>query len=360
MNQKMRDSPIQNSIIGILGGGQLGRMLAIAASRLGYKSHIFDPNINSPASQVSTFSTQASYDNVQALTSFAKSVDIVTYEFENIPTDALNIIEKHASIFPSKEALFTSQDRLVEKQFLTSLGLKTAPFQNIENINDLNNALDKIGIPAILKTRRLGYDGKGQVKINDTNNLDKILTQFHNVPCILEGVVNFNMEISIIGARDQFGAVSCYDPGENYHENGILKTTLVPAKINQKTSTDAVLLTGKILNELDYIGVLGVELFVTDNGLLINEIAPRVHNSGHWTQNGCLIDQFEQHIRAVVGLKLGDGKRHSNIEMINIIGDDFKKLDKFVKDGKSALHLYGKEDIKVGRKMGHINKIYEF
>ena len=211
-----------------------------------------------------------------------------------------------------------------------------------------------------MKTRRLGYDGNGQVKINDTNNLDKILTQFHNVPCILEGVVNFNMEISIIGARDQFGAVSCYDPGENYHENGILKTTLVPAKINQKTSTDAVLLTGKILNELDYIGVIGVELFVTDNGLLINEIAPRVHNSGHWTQNGCLIDQFEQHIRAIVGLKLGDGKRHSNIEMINILGDDFKKLDKFVKDGKSALHLYGKEDIKVGRKMGHINKIYEF
>ena len=356
----MMDNRAQNSVIGILGGGQLGRMLAIAASRLGYKSHIFDPNRNSPASQISTFSTQASYDNFEALTSFAKSVDIVTYEFENIPTDALNIIENYVNIFPNKEALFTSQDRLIEKKFLTNLGLKTAPFENIENIKDLKDAINKIGTPAILKTRRLGYDGKGQVKINDIKNLDSILTRFHNIPCILEGVINFNMEISIIGARDQYGAISCYDPGENYHEKGILKTTLVPAKINQKTITDAVLLTGQIMNKLNYVGVIGVELFVTDNELIINEIAPRVHNSGHWTQNGCLIDQFEQHIRAIVGLQLGDGKRHSNIEMTNILGDDFKKLDKFVNDGKSAIHLYGKEDIKIGRKMGHINKIYEF
>ena len=216
-----------------------------------------------------------------------------------------------------------------------------------------------MGLPAILKTRRLGYDGKGQVRINENTNLDNILTQFQNAPCILEGLVNFNKEISIIGARDLNGAVSCYDPGENYHENGVLKTTLVPAKINQKTSTDAVLLTAQILNKLNYVGVIGVELFVTDHELLINEIAPRVHNSGHWTQNGCLIDQFEQHIRAIGGLQLGDGKRHSNIEMTNILGDEIKKLDKFVNDGKSAVHLYGKEEIKLGRKMGHINRIYE-
>ena len=355
----MIGSLTKDCVIGILGGGQLGRMLVIAASRLGYKCHVFDPNINSPASQVSTFSTQANYDDLEALASFAKLVDVVTYEFENIPTDALDVIENHVNIFPNKEALFTSQDRLIEKKFLTNLGLRTAPFANVENAQDLNNAIKKIGTPAILKTRRFGYDGKGQVRINENTNLDNILTQFQNAPCILEGLVNFNKEISVIGARDQNGAVSCYDPGENYHENGVLKTTLVPAKINQKTSTDAVLLTAQILNKLNYVGVIGVELFVTDNELLINEIAPRVHNSGHWTQNGCLIDQFEQHIRAIGGLQLGDGKRHSNIEMTNILGDEIKKLDKFVNDGKSAVHLYGKEEIKVGRKMGHINRIYE-
>ena len=349
---------VKNPTIGILGGGQLGRMLSVAASRLGYDCHIFDPNKNSPASKISTFYTQANFDDFDALTSFAKSVDIVTYEFENIPTTALDEIEKYVKICPNRDALFTSQDRMIEKQFLTNLGLKTAPFANVENKQDLNDAIAKIGTPSILKTRRLGYDGKGQARINGDTDLATILDQFNEQPCILEGFINFNMEISIIGARDKNGSVSCYDPGENYHENGILKTTTVPAKITQQMMTDAVLLTGKIMNKLDYVGVIGVELFVSKNGLIVNEIAPRVHNSGHWTQNGCIVDQFEQHIRAITGLQLGDGTRHSDVKMTNILGADITKLDNFINNGKSALHLYGKETIKSGRKMGHINEIY--
>ena len=354
----MKSSLSKNAIIGILGGGQLGRMLAISASRLGFKSHIYDPDQTAPGSQVSTFTTAAPYNDINALTNFAKSVDIITYEFENIPTLALDVIENYVSIFPSRNALYTSQDRLNEKVFLNNVGLKTAPFFNVESIEDCENAITKIGRKSILKTRRFGYDGKGQIRLTDDKNPVEIFAQFKNQPCILEGLINFDLEISVIGARDQYGAVSCYDPGENIHKNGILKTTTVPAKISKKIATDAIILTGKILNALDYVGVMGVELFVEDNGLIVNEIAPRVHNSGHWTQNGCIIDQFEQHVRAITGLPLGDGTRHSNIKMTNILGDDVLNLERFLTNGKSAIHLYGKQDIKPGRKMGHVNEIY--
>jgi 5-(carboxyamino)imidazole ribonucleotide synthase len=354
----MKSNLSKNAIIGILGGGQLGRMLAISASRLGFKSHIFDPDQAAPGSQVSAFTTAAPYNDINALTNFAKSVDIVTYEFENIPTEALDAIENYVSIFPSRNALYTSQDRLNEKIFLNNVGLKTAPFFNVESIDDFENAITKIGRKSILKTRRFGYDGKGQIRLTDDKNSAEIFSQFNNQPCILEGLINFDLEISVIGARDQYGSVSCYDPGENTHKNGILKTTTVPAKISKKIATDAIILTGKILNALDYVGVMGVELFVEDNGLIVNEIAPRVHNSGHWTQNGCIIDQFEQHVRAITGLPLGDGTRHSNIIMTNLLGEDVLDLEKFLTNEKSAIHLYGKQDIKPGRKMGHVNKVY--
>ena len=354
----MKSSLSKNAIIGILGGGQLGRMLAISASRLGFKSHIYDPDQSAPGGQVSAFTTTAPYNDIKALTNFAKSVDIVTYEFENIPTLALDAIENYVSIFPSRNALYTSQDRLNEKVFLNNVGLKTAPFFNVESIEDFENAITKIGKKSILKTRRFGYDGKGQIRLTDDNNPAEIFSQFKKQPCILEGLINFDLEISVIGARDQYGAVSCYDPGENIHKNGILKTTTVPAKISKKIATDAIILTGKILNALDYVGVMGVELFVENNGLIVNEIAPRVHNSGHWTQNGCVIDQFEQHVRAITGLSLGDGTRHSNIIMTNLLGEDVLNLERFLTNGKSAIHLYGKRDIKPGRKMGHVNEVY--
>ena len=354
----MKSNLSKNAIIGILGGGQLGRMLAISASRLGFKSHIYDPDQTAPGSQVSAFTTAAPYNDINALTNFAKSVDILTYEFENIPTLALDAIENYVNIFPSRNALHTSQDRLNEKVFLNNVGLKTAPFLNVESIEDFENAITKIGRKSILKTRRFGYDGKGQIRLTDNKNPAEIFSQFKKQPCILEGLINFDLEISVIGARDQYGAVSCYDPGENIHKNGILKTTTIPAKISKQIATDAIILTGKILNALDYVGVMGVELFVENNGLIVNEIAPRVHNSGHWTQNGCVIDQFEQHVRAITGLPLGDGPRHSNIIMTNLLGDDVLNLERFLTNGKSAIHLYGKRDIKPGRKMGHVNEVY--
>jgi len=354
----MKPDLSKNKTIGILGGGQLGRMLSSSASKLGFKSHIYDPQKGCPASQVSDLTTVASYEDIKALTNFAKSVDVVTYEFENIPTQALDVIENYVSIYPNRKALLTSQDRLTEKQFLNNIGLNTAPFVNVETDAELKNAINKIGSDSILKTRRFGYDGKGQARLNSKTNLVDILLSFQGQPCILEGLINFDQEISVIGARDQHGSISCYDPGENIHQNGILRTTIVPARINKKIATDAIIITGKILNALDYIGTIGVELFVKDNKLIVNEIAPRVHNSGHWTQNGCVIDQFEQHVRAITGLPLGDGNRHSNVKMTNLLGDDILNLEQLLNARNSAVHLYGKKDIKSDRKMGHVNQLY--
>lgn len=342
--------------IGILGGGQLGRMLSVAASRLGLKVHIFEPGTNPPAGDVAHRVTTASYDDHAALTAFGQSVDVITYEFENIPTSALDLLETLAPIHPGRQALATSQDRLTEKTFLQDLGLQTAPFADVPDAAALADALDTIGAPAILKTRRLGYDGKGQARIMTRNAADAALADMQGAPAILEGFVDFSHEVSVIGARGQDGSVACYDPGENVHEDGILRTTKVPANLTASQRTDAVLIAARILNALDYVGVMGVELFVTGKGLIVNEIAPRVHNSGHWTQNGCTICQFEQHIRAVAGWPLGDGSRHADVTMENLIGDDMDKLDGYARTD-AAIHLYGKADVKPGRKMGHINRI---
>ena len=342
--------------IGILGGGQLGRMLSVAASRLGLKTHIFEPGANPPAAHVADAVTTASYDDRAALTAFAQSVDVITYEFENIPTSALDLLETLRPIHPGRQALATSQDRLVEKNFLQSLGLQTAPFATVDNTADLDAAIAQIGTPAIMKTRTMGYDGKGQARIMSQGDAAQALADMAGAPAILEGFVNFSHEVSIIGARSADGAVACFDPGENVHVDGILRTTTVPAKLTPSQRTDAVLIAARILNELDYTGVMGVELFVTPQGLIVNEIAPRVHNSGHWTQNGCTTDQFEQHIRAVAGWPLGDGSRHSDVVMENLIGDDMDRLPELAKT-TAALHLYGKADVKTGRKMGHVNHI---
>ncbi len=345
------------STIGILGGGQLGRMLSVAASRLGFVTHIFEPGANPPAGQVADRVTTAAYDDTDALEAFARDVDVITYEFENIPTAALDILEAHRPIRPGREALRVSQDRLTEKSFLRDLGLQTAPFADITDQASLDLALVEIGAPSILKTRRFGYDGKGQARIKSPEDAPGALADMAGAAAILEGFVDFSREVSVIAARGTNGEVSCFDPGENVHRDGILHTTTVPAQLSGSQRMDAVLLAGKILNALDYVGVLGVELFVTDNGLIVNEIAPRVHNSGHWTQNGCAIDQFEQHIRAVAGWPLGDGQRHSDVVMENLIGDDMDRLPDLAKEHDCAIHLYGKAEVKAGRKMGHVNRV---
>lgn len=351
-------APLQSgATIGILGGGQLGRMLSVAASRLGFKTCVYEPGGDCPASHVANYHFQASYEDEDALKKFAASVDVVTYEFENVPTSALDLIESLVPIRPNRRALAVSQDRLVEKAFLAEQGLNVAPYTAVDDEADLAEAIAEIGTPAILKTRRFGYDGKGQARIMSEGDAASALNDMAGAEAILEGFVEFTHEVSVIAARGQAGDISCFDPGENVHRDGILHTTTIPARLTPAQRTDAVLLAAKILNALDYVGVMGVELFVTRDGLVVNEIAPRVHNSGHWTQNGCTIDQFEQHIRAVVGWPLGDGKRHSNVEMLNLIGDDVDRIPEYAKDGAVGIHLYGKAEVKAGRKMGHINRI---
>lgn len=352
----MIDAPLPpGSVIGILGGGQLGRMLSLAAARLGLRCHVFDPDPRAPAGQVAEAHIVAAYEDPTALGSFAAAVDVVTYEFENIPTAALDTLEATVPIRPGRQALAVSQDRLAEKQWLSDLGLDVAPFARVDGLESLQDAVARLGCPAILKTRRFGYDGKGQVRIDAPEDAPAAFEAMAGAPAVLEGVVAFTSEISVIGARGADGGVACFDPGQNVHEGGILRTTTVPASVPGGVATDAVLLAGRILGALDYVGVLGVELFVTPGGLVVNEIAPRVHNSGHWTQDACLIDQFEQHMRAVAGWPLGDGRRHSNAVMTNLIGagaDDWPELA-----AGGGLHLYGKTEARPGRKMGHLNRI---
>lgn len=347
----MNDPLPQGATIGILGGGQLGRMLSVAAARLGYRTHIYEPGA-APAADVAHALTTASYDDAEALRTFAESVDVITYEFENVPAKSLDLLESIRPIRPNRRALAVSQDRLTEKEFLQGLGLRTAPFANVETEADLPAALDQIGVPSILKTRRMGYDGKGQIRFSDPAQRD-----WTGAPSVLEGFVDFSGEISVIVARGADGGVAAYDPGLNVHEGGILRTTTVPSGVPQSLVTDAVLLAARIAGALDYIGVMGVELFVTPSGLVVNEIAPRVHNSGHWTQAGCAVDQFEQHIRAVAGLPLGDGNRYADVVMENLIGDDMDRLPKLLRAPDCQVHLYGKTEVRPGRKMGHVNRV---
>ncbi len=353
----MLDPLPRGASIGILGGGQLGRMLSVAGARLGFRSHVYDPDPHAPAGHVAAFVTTAGYDDTAALEAFGRSVDVVTYEFENIPTSALDLLETLVPIRPGREPLRISQDRITEKDFLGSLDLAVAPYARVDDASSLESAIAAIGTPAILKTRRFGYDGKGQAHIAQRNDASNALHAMSGAPAILEGFVDFDLEISVIVARGLSGAISCYDPGENLHLDGILRTTTVPAAIDDGQRVAARAVATRIVDALKYVGVLGVELFVTADDLLVNEFAPRVHNSGHWTQNGCAIDQFEQHVRAISGWTLGDGTRHNNVVMDNLIGSDVDRLPDLARSAEASLHMYGKSEVSPGRKMGHVNRV---
>lgn len=343
--------------IGILGGGQLGRMLAMAAARLGLKAHIYSETDDAPAFQVCDRLTIASYDDRTALATFADCCDAVTYEFENVPAEAAAILSEHKPTNPNAKALAIAQDRWEEKCFIRDLGLMTAPFARVATAEEAGAAFAALGGgPAVLKTRRMGYDGKGQAIAKSAGEAAAAFERF-NRPSILEGFVEFAFEASVIGARAVDGHFAAYDPPKNIHEHHILKRSIVPAPLSDAQVDAAKAIAKRIADALDYVGVLGVELFVSKDGpLLVNEFAPRVHNSGHWTLEACLVSQFEQHIRCVAGWPLGDASRHSDAAMENIIGEEAAEWEKLARSG-GALHLYGKSEIRDGRKMGHITKL---
>ena len=340
--------------IGILGGGQLGRMLALAAARLGLKTHIYSDEDNAPAFQVAAFRTHARYDNEAALAAFAGACDVVTFEFENVPSATAEFLADHVPVNPSPKALAVCQDRLAEKNFVASLGLKTPVFASVASGKDAAGAIAKVGAPAVLKTCRLGYDGKGQAKIAGEGDIVRAMDAFKGAPSILESFVDFSFEASVVAARGMDGTFAAYDPPENAHENHILKRSTVPSRLSSSQVEEAKAIARKIADAFGYVGVFAVELFVArDGSLLVNEIAPRVHNSGHWTIEACIVSQFEQHIRAVAGWPLGDGARHSDAVMENLIGEEASDWKQLAARG-GALHLYGKSEARAGRKMGHI------
>ena len=347
--------------VGILGGGQLGRMLAMAAARLGLRAHIFAPPGDNPAFAVAHAHTCAPYEDEAALAAFANSVDVITYEFENIPAACVGLLESLKPLKPSRRALETTQDRWTEKSFIRSLDIPVAPFANVETLAEAAAAAGETGLPAVLKTRRLGYDGKGQAMVASGGEVLSAWEGLGEVPCILEGFVDFSAEISVVAARAADGAFAAYDPPLNVHENHILRTSTVPAPLSERARARAVEMARAIAEGLDYEGVLAVEFFVVggDGGeeLLVNEIAPRVHNSGHWTEAACAVSQFEQHIRAICGWPLGDPARHSDCVMTNILGREAEGWRQLAARPGAMLHLYGKAEARAGRKMGHITQL---
>jgi 5-(carboxyamino)imidazole ribonucleotide synthase len=350
--------------IGILGGGQLGRMLALAAARLGFRCHVYAPDTDSCAFDVVRHSTCAPYEDEAALARFANAVDIITYEFENVPAETAAFLAARKPVLPDPKVLATTQDRLAEKKFVTKLDIATAPFAPVETAADLKKAVKSVGLPAVLKTRRLGYDGKGQKMIGPDDGPDAAWAALGNVPCILEGFVPFEREISVVAARARDGQVECFDVSENEHRDHILKTSRVPARIPDDFATEARRITEKIAEAFDYVGVLTVEMFVVTEGsgpaVLVNEIAPRVHNSGHWTIDGATVSQFEQHIRAVAGWTLGKPVRLGDVEMTNLIGPEVHGYGQWLSEPGVSVHLYGKGDAPSGRKMGHVTRVTPF
>ncbi|NRP22840.1 N5-carboxyaminoimidazole ribonucleotide synthase [Ensifer adhaerens] len=345
--------------IGIIGGGQLGRMLAMSAARLNFRTIILEPQPDCPAAQVANKQIVAAYDDDEALDALAAACDIITYEFENVPVAAAARLARARPVFPPPKALEAAQDRLVEKRFLNDSGIVTARFHAVDSQGDLEAALADFGGSGVLKTCRLGYDGKGQrVFRSEQDSPQGAFAALGSVPLILESFVPFEREISIIAARSVDGAVACYDPAENVHRNGILHTSTVPAAISAATAEAARAAAKAILDALGYVGVIGVEFFVlADGSLVANEMAPRVHNSGHWTEAACIVSQFEQHIRAVTGLPLGNPVRHSDCVMQNLIGDDIDDVPAWLAKDNVFVHLYGKTEARPGRKMGHITRL---
>jgi 5-(carboxyamino)imidazole ribonucleotide synthase len=346
-----------NATIGILGGGQLGRMLALAAARLGLRAHIYCPDPASPAFDVTPRRTVAAYDDETALAAFAAAVDVVTYEFENVPAATAEFLAARKPLRPGARALAVAQDRLAEKSFIAGLGVPVAPHRPIHARSDLAPALASLGTPTILKTTRLGYDGKGQRAVVTLAEAEAAFAALQPHPLVLEAQIPFVREISVVLARGLDGAIAAFDPAENVHEGGILATSTVPAAIGAATAEAAKTHATTIATALDYVGVLGVEFFVlADGSLIVNEIAPRVHNSGHWTEAVCVTDQFEQHIRAVAGWPLGDPARLADVVMDNLIGDAVAAVP--ARPGAATrAHAYGKAESSPGRKMGHRHRI---
>jgi 5-(carboxyamino)imidazole ribonucleotide synthase len=357
----MRDAQLPpGSTIGILGGGQLGRMLSTAASRLGLKTHIYTDEEAPPASDVAAKTTIGSYDNYAAIAKFAGSVDIVTCEFENVPAATLEAARRAAPVFPPPRAFAVAQDRLVEKVFVSGLGIRVAPFSAVDDVESLKRAISLVKPPAILKTRRFGYDGKGQVLIRNQSEVEAAFEAIDGVPAVLEGMVLFEREISVVVVRGRDGELLYYDVIENVHSNGILATSTVPASSPDDVAYAARTIAGKIADALSYVGVLCVEMFQCEGSspnLVVNEMAPRVHNSGHWTLDACLVSQFENHIRAIAGWPLGETFRHSGAVMTNLIGDDVNRWPDLATEEGTCLHLYGKTEARPGRKMGHYTRI---
>jgi len=347
--------------IGILGGGQLGRMLALAAARLGLRCHAFAPDADSCAFQVTQHSTCAAYDDEAALARFAESVDVITYEFENVPAETASFLAARRPVLPDPAVLATTQDRLAEKSFVTGLGIATAPYAAVDSRAELSAAVTAIGLPAVLKTRRLGYDGKGQKMIGPKDDPAAAWAALKQVPAILEGFVPFEREISVVAARSRSGQIECFDVTENEHRDHILKTSRAPAQVPEPVAAEARRIAGRIAEAFNYVGVLAVEMFLVrernGHSVLVNEIAPRVHNSGHWTIDGCSVSQFEQHIRAVAGWPLGKPVRHGKAEMTNLIGAEVNDYAKWLEVPGASVHLYGKTDPRPGRKMGHVTRV---
>jgi 5-(carboxyamino)imidazole ribonucleotide synthase len=348
--------------IGILGGGQLGRMLALAAAHYGLKVHVYCPDAESPAFDVAAYCTRAAYDDEQALARFAAGCDVVTYEFENVPHETAALITRHTALHPNAQALATTQDRLEEKTFVASLSIRTAPFREVSNAGELAQALDELGRPAVLKTRRFGYDGKGQAILREGDDPEAAFAALGRAPCILEGFVPFEREVSVVAARTADGAFAAYDLCANEHRDHILACTRVPAGVSGELEREAVDIARRIADALDYVGVLAVEMFLIEEGgaphVVVNEIAPRVHNSGHWTIEGAVTSQFEQHVRALCGFPLGSPSRLGRVAMENLVGDEVAAWPEILADPAAHLHLYGKSRARPGRKMGHVTRVF--
>jgi 5-(carboxyamino)imidazole ribonucleotide synthase len=347
--------------IGILGGGQLGRMLAMAAARLGLRCQVFSPDPDSPAFDVVLNATCAEYADVEALELFAGDVDVITYEFENVPSAAALILAARRPVLPDRKILETTQDRLAEKDFVKRLGIGTADYADVSSATALRAAIARLGLPAVLKTRRFGYDGKGQAIIRNGDDPDRVWADLGTKSAILEAFIPFEREISVIAARAADGHVECFDVTENEHRDHILKISRAPADIPEALAARARAIAEEIANALNYVGVLAVEMFVVqgEDGpkVLVNEIAPRVHNSGHWTLDGASISQFEQHIRAIAGWPLGKPVRHGPVTMTNLIGDDILGYEQWLTVPGASVHLYGKGAPRPGRKMGHVTQV---
>lgn len=346
------------STIGMMGGGQLGRMTALAAAELGYRVHVFTPETDSPCAQVSAKATVAAYDDGAALDAFARDVDAVTLEFENLPAEALDRIARLKPVRPAPSVLRVAQDRVLEKDFCRKLDIGTAPYRQVDTLADLQSGVAAFGRPAVLKTRRFGYDGKGQIKIDAAADLAADLAALKGAPAILEGFVDFACEVSVIAARSLDGMIATYPAVENRHKDHILATTIAPADVAPGVAAEARRIATVLIGALDVVGLLAVEMFVTRDGrVLVNELAPRPHNSGHWTIEGCPTSQFTQLVRAVAGLPLGAVEPFTPAEMQNLIGDDIDAWPRLIAEPAAHLHLYGKAEARPGRKMGHVTRL---